>query len=258
MPWNYKLVQSMYPAAGKGYLHRIDDRMNLNPQVIGNKIRSLMKTDGADPDSAETLARARNLVAGNPLSLKKYMSPTFGYSAQWLSEIEGGSDLEALLRHADSFLKPTWAEGGLYYPRCDDGWDKDGNFTFVDPYSGNAGIGYARLNVKNGQKKMWDSPWTKKEVEGRPWVDGFGFESGVDCLRGMWEEKEHAMVVSLRTWDGKARLVELIVRALPIGEYGVYKNGNLLRVAKVDSSEMSVVVELEVDRSDTDLVVVRV
>ena len=40
-----------------------------------------------------------------------------------------------------------------YYTRCDSGRDKDGNYNYVDPYTGDAAIGYARLNVRDGPEE---------------------------------------------------------------------------------------------------------
>jgi hypothetical protein len=76
----------------------------------------------------------------------------------WLSEVDPCDDLAGLLNHADRFLTPEWEKGGLFYPHHDIQRDKDGNWTHVDPFSGNAAIGYARLNVANGQRRMWDTP----------------------------------------------------------------------------------------------------
>jgi hypothetical protein len=90
-----------------------------------------------------------------------------------------------LLRHADEFFHPSCDHGGPYYQRNDDIVDHNGNWVYVDPYTGNAGIGYARLNVQAGQKKMFDHPWTQDYVNSTPWVDGFGLDEDVDCLRGL-------------------------------------------------------------------------
>jgi len=69
------------------------------------------------------------------------------------------------------------------YARSNEGWDKDGNYKHVDPYTENIGIGYVRMNVKDGQK-MLDMPWTKDEVEERPRIEEVSLEQDVDCLRG--------------------------------------------------------------------------
>ena len=253
MPWNFEQVQEMYPSVSNGYLQRTGNQWNLNPQVVANKIRYLEKTEGADPNSEATLTKARELTAGQALTSKKYLSPTFGYLAQLISEVAGGSDLDAMLRHADKYLNPSWIDGGLYYARCDKGWDEDGNFTFVDAYTGNAGIGYARLNVKEGQKKMWERPWTQDDVKKRPWVDGFDLGQDVDCLRGTWDDASRAMLVSLRTWNGSEKIVQLIVKNLPLGVYGIYENGELRRVVTQESESLPV--DVKVDGQGVDLVI---
>ncbi len=40
----------------------------------------------------------------------------------------------------------------------------------------------------------------RQEVEQRPWVNGLGFEMGVDCLRGRWDDERKVMTVALRTY----------------------------------------------------------
>ncbi|KAE8453320.1 hypothetical protein EG329_011387 [Mollisiaceae sp. DMI_Dod_QoI] len=259
MPWNYDQVQSMYPSVASGILHKVDNRINLHAPVVTNAIHDIVAKEGGDVDSPSIIARARTMTAGQRPSNKQYLSPTFGYIAQWFSEIAGSPDLDALLRHADTYLKPSWNSGGLYYPRSkqDDAWDGEGNFTFGDSYTGNAGIGYARLNVKNGQKKMWDHPWTKEILENRPWIDGIDLAQNVDCLRGKWDEEEKAMLATFRTWNGQTVAVKPIVKSLPLGTYGVYVNGELKSVEKVGSVGDEIAVELEVGEVEVNLVVLR-
>ena len=178
-------------------------------------------------------------------------------TAQGISEVAGSPDLDALLRHADAFLRPSWAKGGLYYARCDQYWDNEGNYTYGEPYSGNAAIGYARLNVRGGQKEMWEHPWTRDQVAKTPWVDGLGLEMEVDCLRGRWDDERNSMIVTLRTWNGSEMEVTPIVRNLPVGTYGVYVDGELKNVAEVTSTSDRIDVELLVAGEDVDLVVLR-
>ncbi|CZR63248.1 uncharacterized protein PAC_13145 [Phialocephala subalpina] len=261
MPWNPEFIQSIHPTmASSGFLQRVDNRINLHAPVVTNAIKDIVAKEGGDPDSPAIIKRARDMTAGMNLSRKPYLSPTFGYVSQWFSEIAGSPDLDALLRHADTYLKPTWYKGGLYYARSKESepWDKDGNYTYVDPYTGNAAIGYARLNVKNGQKQMFDHPWTKEEVESRPWVDGVQLGQDVDCLRGRWDEEEMAMLVTLRTWNGSTVVVKPVVKNLPAGTYGVFINGDRRSVEKVEKVGGEVVVELEVGEVEVDLILLRV
>lgn len=88
-------------------------------------------------------------------------------------------ELDSLSRHADKFLNLRLWKGGLYHPRNDEGWDGEGEYVHMEPYSGNATIGYARLNIKDGQRKMYEHPWRREEVKSRPCVEGWG-------LTGRW------------------------------------------------------------------------
>jgi len=81
----------------------------------------------------------------------------------WLSEVGPRDDLAGLLNHADRFFTPECEKGGLFYLRHDIQKDK---WTHVDPFSGNAAIDYRRLNVANGQRRMWNTPWTQEDVQG--------------------------------------------------------------------------------------------
>ena len=257
MPWNYKQIKSMYPSVGNGFLDRVDGRINVHPPAVAIAIKEIVANEGGRHDAPAVIARAREMTAKVKASTKPYLSPTFGYIAQWLSEVAGPADLDALLLHADTYLNPSWSKGGLYYARCDNGWDKDGNYTYVDPYTGNAAIGYARLNVKDGQKKMWDRPWTREDLENRPWIDGVGLERGVDCSRGKWNEEQQAMIATFRSWNRESVAIKPVVKVLPLGTYGVYVDGELRRLAVLASRSEEIAVDLEVADSEVDLVLLR-
>jgi hypothetical protein len=68
----------------------------------------------------------------------------------------------------------------------------------MDPYTGNAAIGYARLDVKDGQRKMWLDPWRKGET--RVLFEGVDLAEGGDVLGALWDEELSAAVVTLRSW----------------------------------------------------------
>ncbi|KAM0420298.1 hypothetical protein ACHAPT_011959 [Fusarium lateritium] len=210
MPWNYDLIQSLYSSSTLGFVHRLPDRINLQMPEVAMNIKALVKEEGVDPEASFTVARALEKAKaeanGEPLGLMKneylrfrYKPTTFGHMAQWFCEVADESDLSKLLRHADQYMNPAWKDGGLYYKREDEGWDDQGNYIHVEPYTGNASIRYARLNVQHGQKKMWDHPWTPDQVNNRPWIDGVGLDDNIDTLRGVWDDKEQAMVATFKT-----------------------------------------------------------
>ncbi len=82
-----------------------------------------------------------------------------GWVTVWAAEMGDQPTLEGLLAYADRFMKPTWRNGGLYYPRNDTPTDADGNRTDMDPMTGNVLLGFARLDVPDGLHKLYNEPW---------------------------------------------------------------------------------------------------
>ena len=115
MPWNYDKIQSMYPSTGNGYLQNIDGRINVLSPVVIITLREIIAKEGGDYNDINIIARAWKMTAGPPPSKKPYMSPTFDYISQWLSEVAGSEGLGLLLSHADKFINPSWSNGG---PLC--------------------------------------------------------------------------------------------------------------------------------------------
>lgn len=257
MAWNHDQIKSMYPTIGTGYLQHIGDRINLRPPPLANAIRKISSTENLDPESPSVLERARKEAESVPASTKRYMLPTFGFVAQWLSEIAGSPDLDALLRHADQFLNPTWSKGGLYYARNDDKWDKDENYLHMDQYSGNGAIGYARLNVKYGQKKMWDKPWAPEEVKKRPCIEGVDLAMGVDFVRGVWIEERQVMLATMRSWDGEEVELSPVVKMLPVGRWGVYIDKKLKKEVDVKEKGEDVGFDVKVGGDDLDIALIQ-
>lgn len=217
--WNSDYVSSMYPSQSLGFLSKLPDgRVNLNAPAVAHSIRSLVKEKGMDANDPTTIGVARQMIAeGKKTDPWAAMPPLpdFGYVAQWVSEVADKPVLEGLLRHADQFLNPTWERGGLFYPRMDKRQNDQGDWTAVDPYTGNAAIGYARLNVRNGLKEMWESPWSRNHFSEYPFIEGAELSSGVDFLRGCWNDTVGAMAITCRTWDGARK--RYVSSAIPLG-----------------------------------------
>ncbi|KAJ7819912.1 hypothetical protein B0H14DRAFT_3736499 [Mycena olivaceomarginata] len=255
--WNSEEVHALYPTQILGFLSTVpeDGRVNVNSTPVGVALRTLVKQECADPDAPETLRRARELAG--PPEKRAYTRPDFGYVVQWVSEVGKAETLDGLLRHADAFLSPTWERGGLFYPRYDESEDATGNWTRMDSYTGNAAIGYARLNVRDGQRKMWEAPWTPEHLAHTPYVDGVDLSSGVDFLRGVWDADVGAMIVTLRTWDGSSKTISLFFRNLPEGTYGLYINGELFDMHSVTEAGGSIAATVVAGRVELDLVLLQ-
>ncbi|KUI70147.1 Linalool dehydratase/isomerase [Cytospora mali] len=276
--WNSDFVHEWYPKLIRGYLTRFPDgRVNLNSQSVVREIRAALDS-GEEADDGQGLTVSPKMVARaaakvqKGLEEKKVQSPMgpgtsvsdFGYTMQWASEVapppssDGVDVVAGLLKHADTYLNPSWENGGLYYPRRDGpSRDADGNWIGMEPYSGNAGIAYGRLNVRDGQKKMWENPWTREGHHAKyPYVEGVELSSGVDFLRGEWNEDLGAMVLTMRTWDGRKRRVDLQVKNLPAGVYGLYQSSQLALVIEVKAGDV-VNVEDEVGGDEVDIVILR-
>ncbi|KAJ0321879.1 hypothetical protein COL5a_009063 [Colletotrichum fioriniae] len=258
--WNGSVVRSHYDDQALGYVTKTEGGdIRLNPPTVGNEFRKLVKEDGAAPDSRETLQRAvrnaKEAEAGKKGGFP-YTKPMFGYTVQWLSELGKDAELTALLKYADEKLGPKWDRGGLYYLRNDEPFDEEMRWTHMDPFSGNAAIGYARLNVEDGQKIIWERPWTAKEVSARPFVDAVTLADGVDFLRGDWSEEERMLVLTVRSWDGSARTIRPVLRNLGPGTWSVFVDGQL-RLSRALSSGEDIALEVQVGHRDVDIVAVK-
>ncbi|KIW12292.1 hypothetical protein PV08_09569 [Exophiala spinifera] len=252
--WNSEKVHSLYDSQVLGFLTTIGGKTRLQPTRVSSAFRQLVLEKGKDPNSEETLQQARELSP-------QFVSPAFPFESvnwngftQMLSELGKEKELGDLLEYADSYLNPTWEDGGLYYPRNDALMDKEGNLIHMEPHSGNSGIGYSRLNVRDGQKKMWEQPWTRETLANRPFVDDIGFADGVDFLRGVWDAEAHALVVTLKSWSGQSAEVSFSVKHLRKGDWAVYVNGGLQHTTTVKGSG-SVDVNVTVGNDEVDIVV---
>lgn len=206
--WNPSVAQRTFKDQKIGYLFSMsENRINLNSTAVANTIRRLFQDEGVDPNSQKTLQKARDIVARMPPTPEviPYATPLFGYVLLWTSEVGDDSSLLGLLNHADEYLNPTWANGGLYYPSNNKRFDPDGNWVQMDTFTGNSAFAYARLNVPNGQRKMWLDAWTPNQLSSLPYLEGLDLASGVDFLRVIWDEKLQAIIITMRSWDGNTR-----------------------------------------------------
>ncbi|KAF2168807.1 hypothetical protein M409DRAFT_20824 [Zasmidium cellare ATCC 36951] len=241
--WNSKAVRGLYDQSTLGYITKIDGKIELQQTQVAGAFRKLVLVDGEPADSIETLKKARATIS-------------WGNFSQMLSELGKKEELSAIQAYADSYLSPMWENGGLYYPRNDNVFDKNDNLVHMEPHSGNSGIGYGRLNVEDGQKKIWENPWTRETLANRPSIEGITLADGFDFLRGTWDEERKAVIVTLKPWQDGATEANLKVENLPKGSWNVYVNGSLRSMHEAGTS-VSVGVATKSAREEVNVVVLR-
>lgn len=251
--WNSKNVRSHYDQQMMGFLTNFDGRTELHPTQVALAFRKLVLEEGSDPNSLETLEKAREPSRHVINPQFPFETLNWGTFTMMLSELGKQKELDDLLEYADEKLNPTWENGGLFYPRNDQLADEEWHLTHVEPHSGNSGIGYARLNVEDGQKKMWEKPWTREQLADKPWVDGSFAD--VDFLRAIWDGDAMAMIMTLRRWQGQG-LVELEVKGLPSGQWAIYVDGKLKSSIQLPEGENLPIREV-VGEAEVDVVVAR-
>ena len=230
--WNSELIESLYDEQALGYITTVNGQVRLHDHAFAVEYRKIVEADDFDHnnhDTAAIIAKARAQRAINRPPFDPIVDPVLGCVVQWLSELGKTRELQGLLDYADESLQPTWERGGLFYPRRDLLNDDNDEWTHMDPFTGNVALAYARLNVKDGQKKMFETPWTREFLAQQPWIDGVDLSMGVDVLRGIWDSENDALVLTMRTWDNSQVTVEPVARNLEAGIWAVYVGGALLK-----------------------------
>ncbi|KAI9039141.1 uncharacterized protein KD926_009890 [Aspergillus affinis] len=74
----------------------------------------------------------------------------------------------------------------------------------------------------DGQKKLFDGPWTKDILADWPYVDGLDLSQGVDCLRGLWDQQRGDLILTVREWTGRGADIAFDVKNLPSGIWTVF------------------------------------
>ena len=248
-------MQSLYEKQALGYITVTGDEVRLQKTSTANEIRRMVQEEGADPSDASVLARAREVVPSTPV--RDGGSP-LAYVLLWLSEVGRKKELEGMLGWLDAKKKPTWEKGGIFYPRDDTEVDEEGCPASVGTLAGNACAAYARLNVPDGQKIMWEKPWTSQYLAGRPFIGGVELSQGVDCLRCVWDEEVRALILTVRTWEaGRTEVIRPTSENLPEGQWAVYVDGELRQSGSVESGG-SMSVEVEIGFEEVDVVFTKV
>lgn len=134
---------------------------------------------------------------------------THGMLGLLAAELGDEDTRQGLLAHADANMNPTWKEGGLFYPRCDD-LDTESYVTCV---TGNALIAATRLVTKNGLSDLFNRPWTEAELA-LPTISGIPYPS-VLVTRAL--HRDGGVMVDLLAIEDDGTVVECTINALTPG-----------------------------------------
>ena len=260
--WNSEQVHALCPSQALGTLtNSKDGRVNVERPDVASIIREMVKSDNVDPNASKTLEDAIREANCRPAAQRlPYRKPTFGLAAGWVSEVAPLGVLDGMIKHADTYLNPSWSKGGPHYPRLDNADDSDGKWRWMDPVTGNSAIGYARLNVPDGQKVMWENAWTPEQVIKSVAVENVRFEEDVDFLRSKWATATDngftGLVLTMRTWGGQTSTIHPKVVGLPAGRYDVFVDGSLTQTrTQKDSEELQL--DIQIDGDEKDLLVLQ-
>lgn len=255
MSWNYEMTEPLYPSIANGFLEKIDDCTNICSSPIAHTIREIVVKEDGNHNDPSVIAQVCENIKKQNIVKKHFDAPTFDHVALWVSEYSSTFDTDSLLQHANAYLNSSWCEGGLYYWRHNTTWDEQGNYIKVNPVMGNSAITYTRLNVRHGQKKMWDESWTKKQLKSLSYLNDIELNQGVDCLQGCWDENRKAMITTFWSWNDSHVSIKPTVKNMPAETYSIYINDCLKDLTEISDTDSEITMKLEVAEEEVDLVV---
>jgi hypothetical protein len=100
-----------------------------------------------------------------------------------------------------AYMAPTWRDGGLYYPRNDAETNADGNRTIVEPLTGNVLLGYARLNVPDGLRRLYNEPWDRAHFD-EPAITAVARD--VEVSEAFFDRSRRTLTFTVRRSDDRA------------------------------------------------------
>lgn len=216
------------------------------------------------PDGTISPTQLSRLPGSEPVS-PVGMHGEIGWLSAWASEMGDEEVLQGLLAHADTYMSPTWENGGLFYPRQDNPYDDAGRVIAMSPIVGNAMLPYARLNTEDGLRKLYEEPWTESQ-RSRPALTGLSEQ--IDVRRAWYPEDRDGLDLTLTAMHGTTgRLAEVTVSRVWKGDWELVVDGTLVARGVAGEVVMSpdgrqhtarrdgddIVLEVPVDEGDRDI-----
>jgi hypothetical protein len=156
----------------------------------------------------------------------------FGWFALLASEVGDAGTVRAMVDYADEHFRPTWKDGGYYYPYTPDYQesfrrDDEGYIANVSPITGNVLIGFARINPKDGVWQIYNHPWDASH-SAEPFITDVEYlEASV--AQAVYDAEKSALVVTLAPGPVKSETTSFLVRQLdPLKSYLLIRDGEVL------------------------------
>ncbi len=161
----------------------------------------------------------------------------FGWFALLASEVGDTKTVEAMLEYADRHFNPVWKNGAYFYPhtpdyRSDHLRDSQGFIRNVNPLTGNALIGFARLNPPDGLWELYNHPWEEQHFAA-PFISDVEYlEASVS--QAIYDDARDALIVTLVPGPVEAASTTFTINQLdPSKDYAIFKDGELLGKVRV-------------------------
>jgi hypothetical protein len=161
----------------------------------------------------------------------------YGAMLIYASELGDRTTLEALLAYADKRLNPVVEYGTLHYPRQDRPAAENGDPIFMNRFTGNALIAYARLNVHNGMWMLCNQPFDAEHFA-EPFVSGIDYP-GTCVTRASFDRKKRALVVSLKAGPASQLRTEFQVEHLDPAQCWMISDGTGKPLAQLQDGRVA-------------------
>lgn len=134
-----------------------------------------------------------------------------GMLALLAAELGDVETRDGLLAHSDAVMNPTWKNGGLFYPRCDD-LDTERYVTCV---MGNGLLAAARINPRDGIHALYTRPWSDDDLND-PQLTGVAFPD-VLVTAARFDRATRRLRVSLMPGDTPPTTASFAISGLDAG-----------------------------------------
>ncbi|KQX23404.1 MULTISPECIES: linalool dehydratase/isomerase domain-containing protein [unclassified Sphingomonas] len=158
-----------------------------------------------------------------------------GWAAVAASEVGDDQALARLLGYADRFLNPVREKGAYYYPRHDAPTDAEGRMSVMDPHTGNVLLGYARLNVKGGLRKLFEGPLTDAHFAAPALA---ALSPGIDVRRAIYDAERRMLALTLQPIEGPVDATLAFDNALVGGMPAIVHDANDEMRSDVDGDRL--------------------